>query len=310
MIIPSERIPPADAEKAVSERYIEALNLNNKIIVSAQLAQQNLYDMCMGFKKMRDDKLYKELGYSDFGDYCENETGFKRRQVYNYIAVAEKLPSDFVHSSAQIGVKKMTLLSTLSEEERTEITANTDLENTTVKELEQQIKELKDQQSKSREAFDRVADQSKENYQKYLDEMHKREDLACECGKLEQKCKELESRPVEIATQVVEKIPDEYVTIDAYEKMVNTYVAQLAEADEEFVAERRRAYAEKEELERKIAELENAQYEDNGEEIFTLLCQVCRHPLSRLAMFVSDNPLFRRRFEEFVAENAVIIEED
>lgn len=101
MITPSKRLPPADAEKPVNERYIEALNLNKKIIVSAQLAQQNLYEMCMGFKKMRDDKLYKELGYSDFGEYCENETGFKRSQVYSYIAVAEKLPTDFVQSTGQ-----------------------------------------------------------------------------------------------------------------------------------------------------------------------------------------------------------------
>ena len=99
--------------------------------------------MCMGFKEMRDSKLYKELGYSDFGDYCENETGMKRRQVYNYIAVAEKLPTEFVHPGAQIGVKKLYLLTTLSEEERAEITSSTDLESSAVRDLEQQIKQLR-----------------------------------------------------------------------------------------------------------------------------------------------------------------------
>lgn len=144
MIVPSERISPADAEKAVSERYIEALNLNSKIIVSAQLAQQNLYDMCMGFKKMRDDKLYKELGYANFEEYCEQEAGINRNQAYKYITVIEKLPSDFVSSKIQnIGISKLIMLAKISEEDRTQITANTDLENTTVKELEQQIKELR-----------------------------------------------------------------------------------------------------------------------------------------------------------------------
>ena len=99
MIIPGMRTPPADASAQVTDSYIKAVNLNRRIITAAQLAQQSLYDMCMGFKEMRDSKLYKELGYSDFGDYCESETGFKRSQAYNYISIAEKLPPDFVHSS-------------------------------------------------------------------------------------------------------------------------------------------------------------------------------------------------------------------
>ena len=110
MIIPGMRTPPADASAQVTDSYIKAVNLNRRIITAAQLAQQSLYDMCMGFKEMRDSKLYKELGYSDFGDYCESETGFKRSQAYNYISIAEKLPPDFVHSSGQIGVKKLYLL--------------------------------------------------------------------------------------------------------------------------------------------------------------------------------------------------------
>ena len=116
------------------------MNLNRRIITAAQLAQQSLYEMCMGFKEMRDSKLYKDLGYSDFGDYCESETGFKRAQVYSYISVAEKLPADFVQSTGQIGIQKLYLLSKISEEERAEITQNTDLESSTVRELEQQIK--------------------------------------------------------------------------------------------------------------------------------------------------------------------------
>lgn len=89
----------------LSAEYIKAAELDRRIKTSAQLAQQSLYDMCMGFKEMRDSRLYKELGYSDFGDYCEKETGFSRMNVYNYIRVAEKLPQDFVNSSLQIGVK-------------------------------------------------------------------------------------------------------------------------------------------------------------------------------------------------------------
>jgi arsenate reductase-like glutaredoxin family protein len=91
---------------------------------------------------MRDGKLYKELGYKSFEEYCEAETGIKRRQVYNYIAIAEKLPAEFVQSTAQIGSEKLRLLTTLTDDQREEIAENTDLEQTSVKELQRKSKEL------------------------------------------------------------------------------------------------------------------------------------------------------------------------
>lgn len=87
---------------------------------------------------MRDSKLYKELGYSNFGDYCEQETEIKKSNVYNYIAIAEKLPEKFVQSIGQIGMTKLTLLTTIPEETRTEIIETTDLETTSVRELKEQ----------------------------------------------------------------------------------------------------------------------------------------------------------------------------
>ena len=60
-------------EMIISNEYKSAVELNQKIIITAQAAQQNLYDMCIMLKQMRDDKLYKELGYANFEDYCENE---------------------------------------------------------------------------------------------------------------------------------------------------------------------------------------------------------------------------------------------
>ncbi len=53
-----------------------------------------------------------------------------------------------------------------------------------------------------------------------------------------------------------EVIPPDYITRDAYENMVKTYTDQLDKADEENLAEKRRAFAEKTELEKKLAEVE------------------------------------------------------
>ena len=179
----------------LSAEYIRAAELDRRIKTSAQLAQQSLYDMCMGFKEMRDSRLYKELGYSDFGEYCEQETGFSRMNVYNYIRVAEKLPQDFVNSSLQIGVKKLTLLSTLSDEQRETITETTDIENTTVKELKAKIDSVKKQNDALHEEMRYREEEHETKSQKFKDRI----------AELEAEIKELESRPIEVAVETDSK---------------------------------------------------------------------------------------------------------
>lgn len=182
----------------LSAEYIKAAELDRRIKTSAQLAQQSLYDMCMGFKEMRDSRLYKELGYSDFGDYCEKETGFSRMNVYNYIRVAEKLPQDFVNSSLQIGVKKLTLLAKLSDEERTELAENIDLESTTVKKLKAKIDILQNERDRAMESNAEASHQVFMADKKVLEMKNK-------VTQLEAEIKELESRPIEVAVETDSK---------------------------------------------------------------------------------------------------------
>ena len=182
----------------LSAEYIKAAELDRRIKTSAQLAQQSLYDMCMGFKEMRDSRLYKELGYSDFGEYCEQETGFSRMNVYNYIRVAEKLPQDFVNSSLQIGVKKLTLLAKLSDDERTELAENIDLESTTVKELKAKIDILQNERDRAMESNAEASHQVFIADKKVLEMKNK-------VTQLEAEIKDLESRPIEVAVETDSK---------------------------------------------------------------------------------------------------------
>lgn len=185
----------------LSAEYIKAAELDRRIKTSAQLAQQSLYDMCMGFKEMRDSRLYKELGYSDFGDYCEKETGFSKMNVYRYISIAENLPQDFVTSRLQIGVKKLTLLSKLSEEERTQVTENTDLENTSVRELEEKVKQLKIKADRAD-----ILDHRLNDMNGICDRISKQRDKAeLRIRQLEKEIKDLESRPIEVAVETDSK---------------------------------------------------------------------------------------------------------
>lgn len=193
----------------VSDSYIKAKDLDRKIKTSAQLAQQSLYDMCMSFKEMRDSKLYKELGYQNFDDYCEQETGFTRMNVYKYISIAEKLSDDFVNSSLQIGVTKLSLLAKLDEPTRTEIVENTDLENTSVRELKAKLAELQEknktleEDKKSLENDKKSAKERQDNLLKknlqLVEEINgfesERADSEETIQRLEKQIKELENQP-------------------------------------------------------------------------------------------------------------------
>ena len=223
---------------------------------AAQYAQESLYEMCMGFKEMRDSKLYKELGYSSFEDYCENETGMKRRQVYRYIEVAEKLPSEFVSPGTQIGIKKLHLLTTLSEEERSEIVQNTDLENTTVRDLEKQIKQLRAERDTA-VADKSAAEVASATQKDRISSLEKtKRELENRITGLEKDIKDLESRPVETAVEKVSVIPDDYIKVSVMDKAVKEYNEQIEQLENEQIEQRRKANAERTKLENQLAEIQ------------------------------------------------------
>ena len=255
---------PAQTEAAVpTDKYAEAVQLNAQIMTSARAAQQNLYDMAMGFKKMRDDKLYKELGYDNFGDYCEGETGMHRKNVYNYISIVEHLPADFVTSTLQIGKEKLYLLSTIDEEHRTEIIENTDLESTTVKELREQIEQLKESEAKTKSQLEEAEEHnavlsaekeqfhraSKANLEKLNEERNRN-------ANLERQIKELESRPRDVAFDTEEL--NRRLT-EASSKLQKQAAEQVAEERRDFADKLNRMEEERDRLESRIAELESSE---------------------------------------------------
>ncbi len=201
------------SEITVNEQHKQAIELHQKIIVSANLAQQNLWDMCTSLKQMRDDKLYKELGYQSFEAYCETEVGIKRRNAYNYISIVEKINPENVQSIAQIGITKLALLATVSGPEQAEIADRIDVENSTVRELKAEILSLKaknqeisdrgvdyckkfNEAKKDAKLYQKQAEASKENYRNIEIQLNAEKD---ENSKLKNKIEELESRPIEVA---------------------------------------------------------------------------------------------------------------
>lgn len=97
---------------------------------------------------MRDNKSYKELGYQTLAEYGEKELGYERTRISQFIKVAIEYKGN-VDTYQHLGFSKLLALTKLEPEERENFIQNTDVENTTVRELERQIKELKNVESEN-----------------------------------------------------------------------------------------------------------------------------------------------------------------
>ena len=123
------------------------LNLRNAIVTHQHIcecyknAAVSLMDMAKSLKRMRDDKLFIELGYESFGEYVENNSdySFKERQAYTYISCYEKLGEAFLQSNANLGITKLELLTKLDTFDRAEIAEDNDLAGMSVAEIKQLI---------------------------------------------------------------------------------------------------------------------------------------------------------------------------
>ena len=201
-------IAPIDDEPTTADTYKNAVTCHAEILAGAEMAQQGLYRMAVGFKKMRDEKLYKALGYMSFEEYCETETQMNRRNVYKYIQIVERLPEKFVSSKTQIGKEKLFLLTTLTDEQRDEVVQSVDLESTTVKELKAKIDELTgavEREKGLKEQWQQQVQKEVELSTANAERLHKElEDRDDEITMLMGKLKELESRPIEVQAVNIE----------------------------------------------------------------------------------------------------------
>lgn len=304
----------------ISADYIKAQELDRRIKTSAQLAQQSLYEMCMGFKEMRDSRLYKELGYSDFEDYCEKETGFKRANVYNYISVAENLPKEFVQTSRQIGVSKLLLLAKLSDEDRTEIAETTDLESVTVRELKGKIKALEEKADNAQTLADKLTKSENKAWEKVSILETDKETQRTLIERLEAEIKELESRPIDVPVADNHELEN---LKDAMKRIDRDWSEKYSELEEANIKDRRellqKADAAEKDKQEKIAELKaeldrvRAEYEarlaekpqpdpaDESKVKFKVLLSAAYDALMRAAEFAMTSEEFKDKLRQLLS---------
>lgn len=219
-------------EVIVSEEYLRAETLHKKVKATVHSAKMTFIELGKLLKEMRDGKLYKELGYQNFEEYCEVEAEITRRHAYSMISIAENLPEDFVKSFHKIGTTKLTLLAMLPQEEREAVTETVDVESVTVKELKAQISTLtaeRDEAKATIETKDKQFRQAMDSKNNELTEVKagwkRRSDTLLEkIATLQKELEEAKAEPQEVAVEDTSRVEE-------LQKQLEQAQAELAEAN-------------------------------------------------------------------------------
>lgn len=259
----------------------QAKKLHQRILDDAQSAAESLYDMCKAIKEMRDGKHYKALLYDNFEGYCEEALGMSRANAYHYIQIAEGMSAENVKSMRQIGVTKLALLAAITEEQREQIAETVDVESATVRELKAQIAALRHQNEQTETALQDAESRAQKWYDNSEERRHRIDDLGgklasakADIGQLQDRIKELESRPVEVAVQ------DNSAELEQLRKDLKSKIRRLEQQNEDL-----------------SEELQN-RHDEFGEGEFRALCQVAKDTLHRITLYLlRPSATFNMRFD-------------
>ena len=275
----------------------QAEALHKQITGYGEVIYQSLYGMCTAIKQMRDSKLYRALGFDTFEGYAENKLGMKSSQVYKYIAIADRLTEEFVHSSGQIGIQKLYLLAMAPEETREELTQTVDLESTTVRELREQIAALKEESEldrKERDNANEAAQRWKNTAQSAQADNQRLED---QVQSLTDQVRELESRPVEVAvpepSHEVQNMMDAMRRINAEQEAYNAKVENdhFKQVQEIHAKHRAETDALRAEYEEKLAAAQTAEAPaPDSKEIFKAYLANAIDATKRMMAFLAAHP--------------------
>lgn len=254
--------------KDVTVIYEDALLTHQRIMANSEICARSLYEVCKDLKKMRDEKLYEQLGYDTFDNYCEGMAGIKSRMAYNYISTYERLGPSVLQSNANLGITKLELIAGMNPVERAEGLFDGTFENMSVSEIKELIKknkEMGEQIDLLKEQLDEA--QSTDNVSEDCNESADNtevKDLKEEIELLNEKLDEKDKQHEQELKDLREELEEEYKSRNAVESDNSAEVQKqideaVAVAKKETEKEVKAKYKEKEQKQNdKIKELEDA----------------------------------------------------
>lgn len=194
-------------------------------------AEHNLYKFFLEVKKIRDNRYYKELGYSNFEDYCLNSWNIKRGTMDERIQIAETFSeSDFNRYSGQLGHKKTLLLTTMSEPQR-EQTLNEGVpteqgyksyEKATQKEIAAYKRSSEEMERKAKEYEQKLKQRDEQNaqLQSQIEQAQRSESIA------RKQLEEAEDREPEVIEKYME--PEDYQELKESNQQLQDYLNEVS----------------------------------------------------------------------------------
>jgi len=180
----------------MSAEYSQAVQADALVESGFEMTQVGIAKVCKGVKLMHDGKLYRQLGFQNFEEYCQSK-GFTKQYGNQLVRIAEMMEQENGNSVSvlkNLGIKKLYQLAMLEPEQREEIIQTVDVESVTVKELKSEINTLKQNnqqlEDKQKQAESRIKELQSEN-----SGLKERRD------ELQVQIQELENRPVDMHSE-------------------------------------------------------------------------------------------------------------
>lgn len=219
------------AEKAdtsiSTESQDRAAQLTQRIMANGKIAASSMIEMGRDLKTVRDERLFTEMGYENFEEYCEKKIGIGKRHGYNFIQIYEKFGEEKLGQLQQLGITKLLEIAKLDDEDADDLMQNNDVNALSVRELSAKVDEYRNkfeqltlqlEEEKSKNAESSSLESQVEELRKQLEAAHQANEdmesgalnaekrfeeqkaaLLKEKEVLSEQIRELESRPTEKA---------------------------------------------------------------------------------------------------------------
>lgn len=204
-----------------TERQMKAAKLTRQIITNGHIAAECMVQMGRDLKAVRDERLYTEMGFDSFEEYCEEKVGVGKRHGYNFIQIYERFGEEQLSELQSLGITKLLEIAKLDNEDMAELMHNNDVAQMSVRQLKARVEEfekrveqltldLEDERGKNSDIAKTADLESKLAEMKTLLEAAKREkeqseqrtrEIVQEKQDLENEINALKNRPVEVAVQ-------------------------------------------------------------------------------------------------------------
>ncbi len=135
------------AEKAdtsiSTERQDRATQLTQRIMANGKIAASSMIEMGRDLKVVRDERLFTEMGYENFEEYCEKKIGIGKRHGYNFIQIYEKFGEEKLGQLQQLGITKLLEIAKLDDEDADDLMQHNDVNALSVRELSAKVDEYR-----------------------------------------------------------------------------------------------------------------------------------------------------------------------